>query len=276
MTAERGAYRAITRVLLDGQDFQRFTPAARLVLIAMKVDFGPAGIEVHYPEALLWQLSHQTGYTTTECADALSELEDAKWIRREQNVVWIVDQLTYEPSLAVKNPKHRKTVQTHVGGLPTLAIVGAFVTHYREWVEGNDSLSKRYRKPIVSQKTETEDRRQKPKTDIPLADANGTLRTDSWPVRHADVWCAEVGPVKPGRIGAALKSAVDRHGAERVERAMRAYIAIQKADGKPCKLAWFAEQSQVWVERTATAIDAVGGEYSPTLDLLTRPSKGAA
>lgn len=53
---------------------------------------------------------------------------------------------------------------------------------------------------------------------------------------------------------------------------MRAYIALQKSDNKPCKLAWFAEQSQVWIERTASPLSVIEGEMSPTLDLLTRPT----
>jgi uncharacterized protein YdaU (DUF1376 family) len=111
-------------------------------------------------------------------------------------------------------------------------------------------------------------------TKASAAGADGPA--DSWPARLAGVWTADVGDVKPGRIGAALKPAVDRHGVERVERAMRAYIAVQKGDGKPCKVAWFAEQSQVWVERTATPLGIVDGEMSDTLELLTRPSRGAA
>lgn len=281
MNHERGAYRSITRALLDGPDFQALTGIARSVFLALKIDFGPAGIEVHYPEALLWQLSHQSGWTCEQCAAALEELETGGWVMREANVIWIVRQLEFEPSMTADNYKHRKAIQTQVAGLPRLAIVGAFAQHYRAWFEGSDSLydrlSKLYRNPLESQKQK---QRQAPKTEVSAAGATGSEPRDAvpaWPARLAALWGAQVGHVTPGRMGKALKAAVDRHGSDPVEQALRGYIAVRKSDGKPCQLNWFANESEVWIERTASPIDVIDGEMSPTLELLTRPpAKGAA
>ena len=100
----------------------------------------------------------------------------------------------------------------------------------------------------------------------------------AWPARFAAIWGAQVGHVAPGRVGKTLKAAVDKHGSDPVEQALRGYIAVRKSDGKPCKLNWFADESEVWIERTASPLDVIDGEMSPTLELLTRPpmAKGAA
>lgn len=286
MSHERGAYRSITRALLDGPDFQALTGVARSVFLALKIDFGPAGIEVHYPEALLWQLSHQSGWTCEQCAAALDELEAAGWIMREANVVWIVDQLTFEPSMTPGNRKHRTAIQTHVAGLPRLGIVGAFIKHYSAWFDDAERLSIPYpefvREPGKGIDTpKTEDRDRRPKTEVPAAGATGSRPRDgvpAWPARLAAVWGAQVGHIAPGRVGKALKATVDEHGIDPVERALRGYIAVRKSDGKPCKLNWFADEARIWLERTASPLDVIDGEMSPTLELLTRPAaaKGAA
>lgn len=97
----------------------------------------------------------------------------------------------------------------------------------------------------------------------------------SWVARLADYWNAEVGRLTPGRIGADAKPFVDKHGVERVERAMRCYVAFTKAQGKPVKWAWFVEEGESWIQRTAGALDVVDGEMTDTLELLTRPGRVA-
>lgn len=92
-----------------------------------------------------------------------------------------------------------------------------------------------------------------------------------WASRLAIVWGEDVGFINPGRIGKALKPAVDKHGDERVERAMRAYISVQNAAAKACNIAWFAGNSEIWIERTKAPAAVVDGEMSDTLELLTRP-----
>ncbi|HXU02144.1 MAG TPA: DUF1376 domain-containing protein [Polyangia bacterium] len=98
-----------------------------------------------------------------------------------------------------------------------------------------------------------------------------STRTAAWASRLAVLWSDEVGTITPGRVGKALKDAVHKHGEDRIERAMRAWLAVQKADGRPCTFSWFAQQTEVWVQRTKAPADVVDGEMSDTLELMTRP-----
>ncbi len=93
----------------------------------------------------------------------------------------------------------------------------------------------------------------------------------SWVSRFAEHWSQSVGAVPPGQVGKGLKDAVGRHGEQRVFRAMRAYIAVQKSAGKNVRFGFFASEVEVWVERSGGALEVVGGEMSPALELLTRP-----
>lgn len=133
MGQERGAYRAVKVVLLDGPDFQQLPERARWVFVALKLSFGPTGIEMHYPEALAHELAARTGADVGDVKDALDVLEAAGWIRREANVVWIVGQLQHDPHMTATDKKHRASVWRHVAGLPRLAIVGEFVAAHPEW-----------------------------------------------------------------------------------------------------------------------------------------------
>ena len=91
------------------------------------------------------------------------------------------------------------------------------------------------------------------------------------------VWADRVGHVSPGYLGKVLKSECEKHGAERLERAMLAYIAVRKNEGRQAlRLGWFAAEATLWVERTAAPIAVIDGEMSPTLELLTRPERMAS
>src|SRR4051812_45518151 len=120
MPADRGEYRSVPRVILDGKDYQELPPEARHLFLVLKIGMGPAGIEVHYPYAHAIELAAQTGYDVDHVHRILAQLECSGWIRRERNVFWITDQLRYEPSLSERNAKHRKSVLTHIQGLPKL------------------------------------------------------------------------------------------------------------------------------------------------------------
>lgn len=122
----RGSYRAIHTVLLDGPDYQALTPHAKLVFLTLKLNLGPTGIDVLYPAVV----EAQTGLSADQVALAMDMLEHTGWIRRERNLVWIVEGLRYEPSRALSNQNHRTEIAAHLASLPRLAIIDAFRAHY--------------------------------------------------------------------------------------------------------------------------------------------------
>lgn len=127
---KRGEYSPISRALLDGPDYQRLSPIARHVFLTLKVSFGPSGIEVQYPDALVSTLAHTTGWTATDVIAALQQLEESGWIARELNLLWIIGQLQFHPGMVASNEMHRKGIVAHVAGLPRLVIVRRFIEHY--------------------------------------------------------------------------------------------------------------------------------------------------
>lgn len=95
----------------------------------------------------------------------------------------------------------------------------------------------------------------------------------NWVSRLAAEWRGEVGRVSEGQVGAMLKPAHDTHGEHVLTLAMRLWIANQKASGRPCRLAWFADASTQWCHK-ATAVEAQpveDGWMSAEMELLTRP-----
>lgn len=142
--SDRGEYRAIRRVLLDGPDYQKLPERARHVFLVLKLNFGPAGIEVWYPAELNARISAQTGISIGGVQDALMLLEKADWIAREGNIVWIKGQIDNDPHIRPADRKHRAMVQRHVAGLPRLPIVAAYVKSYPAWfVEGGPSVTEK-------------------------------------------------------------------------------------------------------------------------------------
>lgn len=137
--SDRGEYRSIRRVLLDGPDFQLLPERARWIFVSLKLNAGPAGIEVYYPEALAPQLALQTGMPAKAVRTALDELEGRGWIRREANVMWIVKHLTFDPHMSPKDRKHRVAIQRHVASLPRLDIVRQYVAEQMEWFPSDEA-----------------------------------------------------------------------------------------------------------------------------------------
>lgn len=129
--SDRGEYRSIRTVLIDGPDFQRLTPAARLTFLCVKLNLGQYGIAVF--SGAIAALAEQTGYDETQVSRALAELETSGWIRRERNVMWVVGGITHDPSVSQRDPKHRMSLRRHLAALPRLPIVSAFVEHHPEW-----------------------------------------------------------------------------------------------------------------------------------------------
>jgi hypothetical protein len=141
--AERGTYRSVKTVLLDGPDFQKLSPEARWAFVALKLSIGPSGIEVHYREALLHEIAEKTGHLDGEGPSkalrrAFLELEKGGWIRWERNVIWLVGHLKHDPSLNPNDKKHRTSIQRHVSGLPRLAIVHRFVNEHKDFFPSGD------------------------------------------------------------------------------------------------------------------------------------------
>ncbi len=141
--SDRGTYRAIKIVLLDGPDFQGLPERSRHLFQTLKLTFGPTGIEVRYPGALEAELSAKTGIPVEAVSGPLDTLEEREWINREGNIVWIVGQLKHDPHMSWDDDKHRKSVWRHLQGLPRLAIVGEFVRCYRRWFEAGESVTVR-------------------------------------------------------------------------------------------------------------------------------------
>jgi hypothetical protein len=134
--ASRGEWRSIPTVLVDEPAFQALSSDARLLLLILRLTCGASGIACIPGLAVV--LEERSGIHPDDVGPALQELEYAQFIRRERNVVWVVEVLATEPNLRVTDAKHRKGIRGHIAGLPALGVVRAFVDRYREWFQASD------------------------------------------------------------------------------------------------------------------------------------------
>lgn len=131
MKRDRGEYRPLYEVLLDGPDWQKLPADARLTFIALKLKCGALGIKV--VPGLVESLTQWTGLPPRRCGVACKVLEDSGWVQRDGNVVWIVRGLEFEPTMDVANSNHRKYFRRMVDALPSVPMVARFRAHYRAW-----------------------------------------------------------------------------------------------------------------------------------------------
>lgn len=229
----RGGWRSIRTVLIYGPDYQKLTPFSRLTFLTLKLALGPSGIDT--VAGLVPALAEQTGMSEITVGDALEELVVTGWIKRERNVIWIIEGLKHEPAFAVSNLRHRLAVENHTKALPRLQVVQDFIAYYPEWFMGQpplpapEPLKKLTTKPKVP---------AKPKPVV----------ANSWVAEGCEWWKENVGTTSFPRFGAALKDLVDKHGWERVFTALQGYVKQGHDTGKTIKPEWFAAEAMRWLD----------------------------
>lgn len=139
---DRGEYFALYASFFDDPDVHALEHLAFRVLVTLKGALGAAGIGVVY-DGVLAERCH---CSIPELHAAYVELEARKesggegWIRRERNVVWLVNGLRYSPTLRASDRKHRTFVQRLLAPLGTRSIVAEFRARYADWFEPARSL----------------------------------------------------------------------------------------------------------------------------------------
>jgi hypothetical protein len=281
--AERGEYRSISRSLFSGKDFRKLPERPRWIFTVLKMNSGMVGLDTWYEAELYSRLSEESGATIDQVKLALDFLEHENWIRREDNVVWVVGHLEHDPHLVSTNAKHRKSIQRHVAGLPRLAIVKAFVAAHQGWFPKDEAKTMGigwvwdgYRKPsgrstgvrgkgtdthsIQETDNENETDNEKEKASAPDGAAPKSF---GWVGEGAEWWAKNVGTIAPPRFGKTLKPAVDLHTWAKVFPAMKCYVEETKSRGKPTKLEWFAAEIVRWVEWAGMPATDEKGDLTP-------------
>ena len=147
---DRGPYRSCYTAMADDADIHAMCGNAFKLLWILKLTLPTAGIGVVYPATL----AEQVGVSVKKLEQLLAELELPKpgprpgWIRRDQNVVWIVNALACEPGMKSSSPNHRKSVRGSLNRLSASSpVVVAFREYYNAWFEDEPgSVSEEFRK----------------------------------------------------------------------------------------------------------------------------------
>lgn len=100
----------------------------------------------------------------------------------------------------------------------------------------------------------------------------GANSLPEWVVALGGFWHAEVGRLGLPSIYRDCAAIVESHGSPRVLRAVKLYVAYQKATKRGISWKWFVDGMMPWIERAATPLTVIDGEMSDSLELLTRPA----
>ncbi len=263
--AERGNYRSIATALLSGKDFRRLAATQRWVFMVLKMNLSGVGIDVWYTEELVSRLAEESGYTTDQVRLSLDILEHEGWVKREDNVIWAVGQLAFDPHMKPADPKHRKSVQRHVAGLPRMGLVRQFVEAHPDFFpasEGHsmglgwafDAPSRKSRRPKKGPpKQEKEKEKEK---DLPAV-AEG--KSISWP-NQASEWLSENHkPTEPAQAGGMLKKIVDAKGWPETLEGMKLQHQIEP--DKP--FSWFLSKPYYWIDLAKQpTVDPISREFT--------------
>ena len=174
---ERGKHQSIHTALIDDPTFQKLTPEAKLCFYTLKLMLGAAGIDVVRAHQLA--IAEVTGLNVTTVKTALSDLDNAGFLMIEKNVLWIRNGLRFNPALNLDNDNHRKSIRTHLKGLPALAIVNLFADRYAFEIVFDtitdtiaDTITDAITDTIADQEEETERRKKKQKKEKAFSKEN--------------------------------------------------------------------------------------------------------
>ena len=249
---DRGEWRGIRSVLIDGKDYQALKPNARLVLLTLKLTCGQAGICVM--PAMNEVLSERTGLSVGEVVGGLDELAEAGWIRIERNIVWIIDGLKHEPGYFPNNSFHQRGLLKYLDSLPRLQIVEDFRKYY-SYLPGLSPTG--FVTPEAGDNSTAESVIASPNTpgvatpEEPAAEPPAKRRSkpavETWIQEGVHWWEATVGSVGYARFGKALKPFVDKYGWERTRTALESYV--EENTGKSLRVEWFAAEAVTRIEK---------------------------
>jgi hypothetical protein len=166
---DRGEYRSLFASFADDPDVHQLSGDAVKLLLMLKLSLPATGIGVMYPS----KLCDQVGCDRNRLEQIFDELEKPQpvsahgWIRRERNVVWIINALRFEPNLQASNrKKHVPFVRRLVAALDVrLEVVLAFKDYYAEWFADDPSPDEGNRKGTDSLSLEAKRRAQSTQLD---------------------------------------------------------------------------------------------------------------
>lgn len=129
---ERGTYRSTYAVMLDDGDFQKLPPEARHLFHVIKNTRlnNMAGIFVCDAGGLV-TLAQQTGYTIKGIRRGIDTLSKGNWIVYDGVILWVRNQLKFDPNVVLNNPKHTSGVLNVLKSLPRSEIVVKYCDYYR-------------------------------------------------------------------------------------------------------------------------------------------------
>lgn len=267
--SERGSYRSISCSLLAGKDFRQLPERARWVFVVLKMNFNFTGIETWYPDELRARISNESGAGEQDVEEAFAVLEDAGWVKREDNVVWLVGHISHDPHMKPTDPKHRKAAQRILAGLPRSRIVEGYLKAHPEWFPrperssmglqwAFEGPSKQGRggpsKGVRSKEKEKEKEMEKEKDLVAPREvaggsgsANGSHpeKRTSWPAEGSELWSELVGPIDAGRFGRAMKPMVEKFGWPDSKTALLCYIEL--TEGRSRRVEWLVGDAVRWV-----------------------------
>ena len=131
----RGEYRPIYEALVDGPDYRKLTPTAKLCLVTIKLKAGPMGMRPW--AALADTLAEMTGEKLTVVRTAVKQLLSNSWIEYEDGIVWLIRGMEFEPSVS-HGVKHRAWLERMLRGFPRAPIVDRFRAHYAAFFGASD------------------------------------------------------------------------------------------------------------------------------------------
>jgi hypothetical protein len=270
--SDRGAYRAIHCVIVDGPEFQALKPGAKLVWYTLKMTLGPSGIDV--VPALVATLVERTGADEAQIKKALEQLQADGWLRIERNVVWMVDGLRHEPAFSLTNQNHRAKIRAHLAGLPRLKIVDEFRAHYGiaapplempsppvgEVPESPSKMASKTPSKMPSTIREEGKGKREEGSKPPAAKRRrGGEPPPTWLTPFAEAWkAANGGTMSAGKAVKALATLIAEHGPDETLRRWVIYLA---AKGEYANAPGFAE---TWGRWSAPVLRAAGGNGVPT------------
>lgn len=295
--SKRGDYVTVSRALFRGPDFQSLPGTARWTFVCLKQSMsGAAGIDVLYHAEILARLTVETGWSAETVIADLDTLEAAGWIRREDNIVWVVGHLTYDPHARAHEPKKRIGIQRHVAALPRRPIVKAYIAQHAVWfppaeceAEGLGwALSqsgvcedpKGSHREVIEESSSNSTNNQVPSTKgrasgeaapgSPVVPPPPEIAAASnWVAEGTEWWQANVGQVTLGQFGKLLKPVVDRHTWPATFAGMQECVAEKKRLGKDLTLKWFVQDAARWIEQAGMALTDECGDLTPRGKRLT-------
>lgn len=121
----------MNNVILNDKDFKKLSGYARSVYFVLRfTDLNNSAGIMAYDESVDVKLAVQSGWDVQTVKIALQELQGQRWVVIEDGLLWVRNQVRFDPHINLDNEKNKEGIINQLLALPSSRLIETYCAYY--------------------------------------------------------------------------------------------------------------------------------------------------